>query len=75
MSWLGKHQCAVPRGYGATAARLTPDQKVGSSNLSVLIFALTTRKPAPLLPSSLLASAPTLWLLLPRGFAQLATRI
>ena len=26
------------RGYGATAARLTPDQKVGSSNLSVLIF-------------------------------------
>ena len=26
--------------YGATAARLTPDQKVGSSNLSALIFAL-----------------------------------
>jgi hypothetical protein len=25
------------RGYGATAARLTPDQKVGSSNLSGLI--------------------------------------
>ena len=25
------------RGYGATAARLTPDQKVGSSNLSALI--------------------------------------
>ena len=24
--------------YGATAARLTPDQKVGSSNLSALIF-------------------------------------
>ena len=24
------------RGYGATAARLTPDQKVGSSNLSGL---------------------------------------
>ena len=24
------------RGYGATAARLTPDQKVGSSNLSAL---------------------------------------
>ena len=24
-------------GYGATAARLTPDQKVGSSNLSALI--------------------------------------
>ena len=28
------------RGYGATAARLTPDQKVGSSNLSALIFRL-----------------------------------
>ena len=28
------------RGYGATAARLTPDQKVGSSNLSALIFAM-----------------------------------
>jgi hypothetical protein len=27
-----------PRGYGATAARLTPDQKVGSSNLSGLKF-------------------------------------
>ena len=27
----------VSRGYGATAARLTPDQKVGSSNLSGLI--------------------------------------
>ena len=26
------------RGYGATAAHLTPDQKVGSSNLSALIF-------------------------------------
>ena len=25
-------------GYGATAARLTPDQKVGSSNLSALNF-------------------------------------
>ena len=25
------------RGYGATVARLTPDQKVGSSNLSALI--------------------------------------
>jgi len=25
-----------PRGYGATAARLTPDQKAGSSNLSAL---------------------------------------
>jgi hypothetical protein len=28
----------INRGYGATAARLTPDQKVGSSNLSALIF-------------------------------------
>ena len=26
------------RGYGATVARLTPDQKVGSSNLSALIL-------------------------------------
>ena len=26
------------RGHGATAARLTPDQKVGSSNLSGLIL-------------------------------------
>ena len=26
------------KGYGATAARLTPDQKVGSSNLSGLIY-------------------------------------
>ena len=25
-------------GYGATVARLTPDQKVGSSNLSALTF-------------------------------------
>ena len=30
------------RGYGATVARLTPDQKVGSSNLSALI--LPTRR-------------------------------
>ena len=29
---------AMQRGYGATAARLTPDQKVGSSNLSALIY-------------------------------------
>ena len=28
---------SMPRGYGAAAARLTPDQKVGSSNLSALI--------------------------------------
>ena len=31
---------AVARGYGAMAARLTPDQKVGSSNLSALTFAV-----------------------------------
>ena len=30
---------ATVRGYGATAARVTPDQKVGSSNLSALTFA------------------------------------
>ena len=30
---------ATIRGHGATAARLTPDQKVGSSNLSALTFA------------------------------------
>ena len=37
---LSNHSPSVqqhPRGYGATAARLTPDQKVGSSNLSALI--------------------------------------
>ena len=28
-------------GYGATVARLTPDQKVGSSNLSALIFVVS----------------------------------
>ena len=31
-------------GYGATAARLTPDQKVGSSNLSALTFHTSSRK-------------------------------
>ena len=35
VSWGSKDR----RGYGATAARLTPDQKVGSSNLSALTFA------------------------------------
>ena len=35
---------ALSRSYGATAARLTPDQKVGSSNLSGLIFPKTTPK-------------------------------
>ena len=38
VSWGSKDR----RGYGATAARLTPDQKVGSSNLSALI--LPTRR-------------------------------
>ena len=36
------------RGYGATAARLTPDQKVGSSNLSGLM----TKFPMCLQPQS-----------------------
>ena len=33
------------RGYGAMAARLTPDQKVGRSNRSGLIFGLPSRLP------------------------------
>ena len=33
----GRASCVYQRGYGATVARLTPDQKVGSSNLSALI--------------------------------------
>ena len=37
----------VPRGYGATAARLTPDQKVGSLNLSGL-KCLRASGPGPL---------------------------
>ena len=32
------YSCSSSRGYGATAVCLTPDQKVGSSNLSALIF-------------------------------------
>ena len=36
------------RGYGATAARLTPDQKVGSSNLSGLIW-LGLKRPGPIM--------------------------
>ena len=35
--WGMQDRCLWHRGYGATAARLTPDQKVGSSNLSALI--------------------------------------
>ena len=31
------HDIVSQRGYGATVARLTPDQKVGSSSLSGLI--------------------------------------
>ena len=31
------HDTVSQRGYGATVARLTPDPKVGSSNLSGLI--------------------------------------
>ena len=51
---------SLSRGYGATAARLTPDQKGGSSNFSGLIFlpAKTTLKALsmaqPLLPPSTL---------------------
>ena len=34
-----RSQSVLPKwGYGATVARLTPDQKVGSSNLSALIW-------------------------------------
>ena len=34
-----KMPAVLSRGHGAMVARLTPDQKVGSSNLSALIFA------------------------------------
>ena len=34
-------------GYGATVARLTPDQKVGSSNLSALIFSMALHEMLP----------------------------
>ena len=40
VSWGSKDR----RGYGATAARLTPDQKVGSSNLSGLILRMTCER-------------------------------
>ena len=36
-SSMAIHLAETARGYGAMAARLTPDQKVGSSNLSGLI--------------------------------------
>ena len=42
----GRHRLLRHRGRGATAARLTPDQKVGSSNLS----ALTLPAIIPVLP-------------------------
>ena len=35
---LPMHSIATQRGYGAMVARLTPDQKVGRSNRSGLIF-------------------------------------
>ena len=35
---LPTHSTATQRGYGAMVARLTPDQKVGRSNRSGLIF-------------------------------------
>ena len=41
-SWFSGGGEFVARGYGATAARLTPDQKVGSSNLSALILRVAT---------------------------------
>ena len=44
LAWLCV-QTWTRRGYGATAARLTPDQKVGSSNLSGLIFGAGCRLP------------------------------
>ena len=39
------------RGYGATVARLTPDQKVGSSNLSALIHCAAGGRTPPCLPT------------------------
>ena len=45
---LVRNQNFDKRGYGATAARLTPDQKVGSSNLSGLM----TKFPMCLQPQS-----------------------
>ena len=42
LSPAGRCACSSSsRGYGATAARLTPDQEVGSSSLSGLIFFLS----------------------------------
>ena len=35
------------RGYGAMAAQLTPDQKVGSSDLTALISAWLEKQPCP----------------------------
>ena len=55
------------RGYGATAARLTPDQKVGSSNLSGLILFLPELvlsglpQPELWLPCQLASLAPPPW--------------
>ena len=46
----------MSRGYGATAARLTPDQKVGSSNLSTLIL---QKCEAGFVFALLISSAPT----------------
>ena len=43
---LLRHGAVDIWGYGAMAARLTPDQKVGSSNLSGLIFARLRREHA-----------------------------
>ena len=40
IAWKSSLLNRNPRGYGATAARLTPDQKVGSSNLPGLMYGI-----------------------------------
>ena len=45
---IGRAVTSSRWGYGATAARLTPDQKVGSSNLSALNFHSAFPGPCPL---------------------------
>ena len=44
------HSMIYQWGYGATAARLTPDQKVGSSNLSALTIAVARCATAAVAP-------------------------
>ena len=45
MSESAESEYKCQRLYGATVARLTPDQKVGSSNLSAVIFVAYLAKP------------------------------